>query len=226
MTISETQMRVISGQRIATDTTWDAYMELYAAQFCEWVEGDVYKMSPVSLQHTRLSRYIANLLESYFELKPIGQVVEAPFVMRVPDKNIAREPDIQVILNSNPHELTATAMLGPADICIEIVSTESVQRDHGEKLTDYEQAGVTEYWIIDPLRNECRFYRLGEINEKTLYVPQSIDEEGSYITPQLPGLRLSIVPLWNEKLPGPIAIVEQVRQMLTKDDDKDDDSSM
>jgi Uma2 family endonuclease len=42
-------------------------------------------------------------------------------------------------------------MDGAADIVIELVSPESVHRDYGEKLYEYEQAGVPGYWIIDPL---------------------------------------------------------------------------
>lgn len=68
--------------------------------------------------------------------------------MRVGDT--VREPDVQVILDNYPGEFTEIGMIGPADICIEIVSPESVTRDRGEKFSEYEQAGVTEYWIIDP----------------------------------------------------------------------------
>ena len=51
-------------------------------------------------------------------------------------------------------------MLGAADLCVEVVSPESVTRDCREKLTEYEQAGVREYWLIDPFRTQARFHRL------------------------------------------------------------------
>jgi hypothetical protein len=45
--------------------------------------------------------------------------------MSLPNVPAAREPDLQIILKSNPHEHSPTLMRGPADICIEIVSPES-----------------------------------------------------------------------------------------------------
>lgn len=39
---------------------------------------------------------------------------------------------------------------GPADLVVEIVSPESRLRDRGEKFAEYELAGVSEYWLLDP----------------------------------------------------------------------------
>lgn len=44
-----------------------------------------------------------------------------------------------------------------ADICIKIVSPETVTRNYGDKFVEYEKAGVQEYWIIDPNRTSCHF---------------------------------------------------------------------
>lgn len=67
------------------------------------------------------------------------------------------------------------AIIGPADICIEVVSEERIARDHGEKFAEYEKAGVREYWIVDPLRDTCRFNRL---NEAGVYIPVGPGQDG------------------------------------------------
>jgi Uma2 family endonuclease len=51
-------------------------------------------------------------------------------------------------------------MVGGPDIAVEIVSRDSRQRDYGEKKQLYAEAGVAEYWIIDPLQQRCEFHRL------------------------------------------------------------------
>ena len=82
--------------------------------------------SPAALKHNKLIYYLQQLIEAYFEIKPIGDVVSQPFVIRLPEfPNRRREPDLMVILESNPHELKDTYMDGPADICIEVISQES-----------------------------------------------------------------------------------------------------
>jgi len=212
MAINPLSERVAAGEIIATDVSLEDYLEHYAADFCEWVEGNIITMSPVYEDHDALSFYLALLLATFFELKPIGTVRHAPFVMRLaafPTRR--REPDLQAILNTNPGTLTPTYMDGPADICIEIVSPESVERDHGDKFAEYEKGGVPEYWIIDAIHRDTRFYRL---NDDGVYIRQTEDADGNYRTPNLPGLVLHVPTLWQDDLPGPIAIGELVKAML------------
>jgi Uma2 family endonuclease len=191
----------------------EEYMRRYAHDFYEWVRGELIKMAPISGRHDEVTGYLRELLRAYFALKPIGVVRQAPFVMRVDATESRREPDLQVILEANPGQLTATSMVGPADICIEVVSPESVTRDYGEKFAEYEKGGVGEYWIIDPVREEAHFYRL---NEEGIYKSVLPGEQGHYRTPALPGLRVHVPVLWQEDLPDIIAVVRSVQAMLAE----------
>lgn len=107
--------------------------------------------------------------------------------------------------------MTDTATLGPADICIEVVSPASAARDYGDKFTEYERAGVREYWIVDPLRQRCGFNRLSEAGVYAAVLP---DQAGNYHTPLLPGLALHVPTLWQGDLPGILEIVRSVQAML------------
>jgi Uma2 family endonuclease len=201
----------LSGSIVATGVTLDEYMDKYAAEGCEWVGGIVYKMSPVRLDHDNLTAYLRTLFDTYFAYRPIGEAKGTDFVMRVEATESAREPDMQIILKDNPGTLTETGMIGAADICIEVVSPESEERDYGTKLGEYERGGVGEYWIFDRIRQGAQFYRL---NEAGTYIAQSVDERGIYRTPKLPGFELHVPTLWQEQLPTPPTIVEAVKKML------------
>lgn len=189
------------------------YMERYAANFYEWVNGELIDLSPVARIHNKITRYCVHLLEAYFHFNPIGTYEDAPFVMRVDETDSRREPDLQVILNDNPGMLTDSAMIGAADICIEVVSEESVERDYKVKLTEYEKAGVREYWLFDPLRQTTRFLRL---NDQKVYEEVQLDENGNYQTPLLPGLILHVPTLWQDPLPTNVEVVDAVRAMLAR----------
>ncbi len=207
-----TVVAAVSGKIVATGISYEEYLARYAANFCEWVGGTVVQMTPISGRHDELTYYLRTLFESYLALRPIGTVRSQPFVMRISDAELAREPDIQVILKTNSGDLTDTAMIGPADICLEVVSTESTGRDYGEKFAEYERVGVREYWIIDPLREECRFHRLDEDGHYRLY---SVDAQGNYRTPLLPDLAVHVPTLWERNLPHPGATFQTVQAMLS-----------
>lgn len=202
-----------AGAVIAADVSAEDYLAQYAGTFHEWVRGIVIKMSPASLQHDALTNYLRYLLDIYFELNPLGRAVSAPFVMRLEATRSFREPDVQVILNDNPGRLTDTAMQGPADICIEVVSPESASRDYGDKFVEYETAGVREYWLIDPLRREARFYRR---QDNDLYASVLLDASGYYQTPLLPRLRLDVPSLWQPQLPTRMETVQVVQAMFAE----------
>lgn len=196
---------------IATGVSVEDYMRLYAETHHEWVEGVVVKMSPVTLQHDALTIYLRQWLNAYFALNPMGRVAGEPFVMQMDAVGRSREPDLQVILNDNPGQLTHTVMIGPADICIEVVSPESVARDYGDKFTEYEKAGVREYWIIDPLRQRCDFNRRGDAG---LFAEIEPDDTDHYRTPLLPKLALHVPTLWQATLPDFFAIGQAVQAMF------------
>lgn len=199
-----------TGEIVAVDVSPDDYMKNYAAHHYEWVQGVVIKMSPVSDEHDEITGFLYLLLRAYLEQKLVkGKVKREPFVMKVEKTNSKREPDLQIILGDNLNNLKDTFMDGPADICIEVVSSESTSRDHGEKLKEYEGGGVKEYWIIDPIRDECRFYQLvGDV-----YKPVKFDD--TYQTPILPKFNLTVSILWKKtELPEFSEIGAMVKQMV------------
>jgi Uma2 family endonuclease len=206
--IAEASAELDAPQILATHVSLADYLEHYAERGCEWVEGTVYKMAPIGLRHENIRDYLRDVFRTYFVFKPVGIILGEPFVMRL---QFGREPDLMIVLKDNPIQPTETSLNGPANICIEIVSPGTVAVDHGDKFREYEQGGVPEYWILDPIRNETRFYR---VNEKGIYIRHAEDEHGDYRTPQLPGFVLHVATLWQDVLPNIVEIVEAVRMML------------
>lgn len=127
----------------------------------EWVAGEGIQYMPASNAHQRIVNLFIALLSFFVDAKQLGKVFSGPFTMRVSPEGNGREPDVFVVLNSNAGEETEKAFIGAADIVIEVVSTDSAQRDRLEKFDEYEAAGVKEYWVIDPRpnRNRADFYQ-------------------------------------------------------------------
>lgn len=96
----------------------------------------------------------------------------------------------------------------PADLVVEIISQESIERDRGTKFVEYEAAGIPEYWLIDPLRNWAEFYQL---DENGCYIPAFAGRQGIYESPMLPGFCLRVDWLWQMPLPPVLDVLREMR---------------
>jgi Uma2 family endonuclease len=76
---------------------------------------------------------------------------------------VAGSQRMTFVAKANASRLTEKRLEGPADLVIEVVSDDSVERDYDEKFIEYQDCGVQEYWIVDPRprRNRALFYTTG-----------------------------------------------------------------
>jgi Uma2 family endonuclease len=87
-----------------------------------------------------------------------GTVLFAPLRLQVrPGKY--REPDFLLLLGANDRRRENRFWKG-ADLALEVVSTEKPSRDLVDKRADYAEAGVPEYWIVDPETESIFILRL------------------------------------------------------------------
>lgn len=78
-----------------------------------------------------------------------GKVHFAALRLRVRDDKF-REPDILLVRDASDPRRQNRFWLG-ADLVVEVVSEDDPERDTVEKVNDYAEAGVPEYWIVNPL---------------------------------------------------------------------------
>ncbi|MEI6777921.1 MAG: Uma2 family endonuclease [Chloroflexales bacterium] len=77
-----------------------------------------------------------------------GKVRFAPLRLQIrPGKQ--REPDILLVRDAHDPRRQNRFWLG-ADLVVEVVSSDNPERDTVEKVTDYAEAGIPEYWIVNP----------------------------------------------------------------------------
>jgi len=85
-------------------------------------------------------------------------------------------------------------------LAIEIVSPDSVERDYVKKHSQYEAAGVQEYWIIDPLAEKVTLLRL----DSTAKYREVRPVKGRLCSQVVKGFWLKIDWLWQHPLPDEI----------------------
>ena len=173
----------------------------------EWVDGEIFMMSPASDQHQDLVEFLIVILRFFNETHQAGWLRVAPFVMRTSVHPSGREPDILFVTQERAHLVQPTFLDGAADLIVEVVSPESVGRDRGEKFVEYEAAGVREYWLIDPLRQQAEFYQLGSDGR---YRPGPIDTGGVYRSVVLDTFWLRTTWLWQRPLPPVLNVLKEL----------------
>jgi Uma2 family endonuclease len=187
--------------------TFEEFLEWYDEERrAEWVDGEVILMSPNSLEHQDVAGFLAALLRHFAEANNLGLVLTPPFLMKLAVRPSGREPDVLFIARERLADLKNVYLDGPADLVIEVISPESRTRDRRDKYQEYEQAGVREYWLLDPSRNQADFYQL---RPDGVYDTIPFGDDGIFRSQVLQGLWLKVDWLWQEPLPSLMSVLKE-----------------
>lgn len=201
------QAEVIRAEGIA----FHDYLLQFSGQRTEWVAGTVIEHMPNNRQHQLILLFLARLLADFLDLRPLGVVYPAGYPMYIRDDQPAREPDFLVVLAEHTDRIKETHLAGIADVVFEIVSPGSTLRDRGIKFAEYEQLGIPEYWLIDPLRSDVGLYVLDEDGHYQRMQPNAQNKLNSSI---LIGFAIEPDIFLREPLPDKQGIERLLKDML------------
>lgn len=138
-------------------TTDDIYA-LPEGQRAELIDGRIYDMAPPNRTHQKLVHQLSRVIGNYITNNHGScEVYPAPFAVFLnEDDKTYVEPDISIICDKS--KLTDKGCNGAPDFIIEIVSPGSRKMDYSTKNTLYSDAGVREYWIVDPDKERTTIY--------------------------------------------------------------------
>ena len=135
--------------------TYADYLTWQFDEMVEIIKGKIFKMSPApSTKHQDISVNLTRELSVFLKKKPC-KLFAAPFDVRflknIEDKTITTvtQPDLCVICD--PAKIDERGCVGAPDFIIEILSPATKSKDIHEKFDLYQEFGVSEYWIVDPL---------------------------------------------------------------------------
>lgn len=140
----------VAARPLAEHSDWseDEYLAYDGNRLVEFLEGTVEVLPMPSFAHQLILQRLFRLLDDWVLAHELGTVVVAPFPVRVFAKRY-REPDI-ALLGHRHLEQEPDRYLQGAELAIEIVSPDDPKRDYEDKRLDYAEAGIPEYWIVDP----------------------------------------------------------------------------
>ena len=130
--------------------TLEQYEALPEDKRVEVFDDVVYDMVSPSQEHQIISMELSTMLNTYIKTKKGScRVFHAPFDVKLSDQPLTIvQPDLMIICDKN--KLDGKRCNGAPDFIIEIVSPSNPADDYIRKLYYYKNAGVREYWIVDP----------------------------------------------------------------------------
>lgn len=142
------------------DYTAEDYYNMPEDIRAELIEGQITYMASPSMFHQAILNELSYAITDYIKSKGGKcRVFPAPFAVQLrKDKDTVVEPDIVVICDLD--KLNSRGCLGAPDWIIEIASPSNPGHDYITKLAIYNEAGVREYWIVDPQSNYIHVYNL------------------------------------------------------------------
>ena len=185
------------------------YADYILWKFQERVElfkGRIFPMAAPSVAHQRVSGILFFTIQSYLKKKNRNcDVFSAPFDVRLPlpperatDHKVDTvvQPDLCVVCDEN--KLDKRGCVGAPDLVVEILSEGNSSREMKAKFELYQNAGVSEYWIIDPEHKLAFIYFLDQNTQK--YIPTlALTSDDAIESNVLEGLSVNLNELFYRK---------------------------
>jgi len=137
----------------------DAYLVLtdHRNRLIEFTDGFLEALPMPTDKHQSVLQFLFLAFFGYVGARG-GKVHFAPLRLRVRPSKF-REPDLVLLISAGDPRRQNRFWLG-ADLALEVVSEEKPERDLIDKRGDYAEAGVPEYWIVNPQTDTITVLRL------------------------------------------------------------------
>jgi Uma2 family endonuclease len=130
--------------------TEEQYFKLtdHSRRLLEFTDGAIEVLPMPTDRHQVISQFLLFALLAIVE--PLGgKVLYAPLRLQIREGRF-REPDLLLVRDANDPRRQNRFWLG-ADLVVEIVSPDDPERDLIVKRGEYAEAGIPEYWIVNPM---------------------------------------------------------------------------
>ena len=179
--------------------TYGDYLKWQFLDRVELFKGLVVKMSPApNMKHQRILSNLNTDIAIYFRNNKTNCLVfPAPFDVRLPlppkkarsqKVDTVVQPDITVVCDLS--KLDKQGCKEAPDLVVEILSPGNSKKEMSDKFELYQNAGIPEYWLVDPERETVVIYQLGE--DQQYFTRQPFTSGDTLTSPLLKGLKIEL----------------------------------
>lgn len=157
------------GMKGQGEYTIEDYFSLPEEKRAELIDGVFYDMASPSVIHQLIAGQIFVQLNVFLRKKKASCVpCIAPVDVQLDcDDRTMVQPDVLVVCDRE--KIRKSGIFGAPDFVAEILSKTTRRKDMVVKLAKYAQAGVREYWLIDPDKQNVLVYDLKNMEFPSIY---------------------------------------------------------
>lgn len=165
----EVREEAVYGGHTQGSYTVDDYRALPDDQRVELIDGYFFEMLAPTVLHQRIGgevyRQIANfIMDKGGDCQPLIAPVDIQLDC---DEKTMVQPDVAIICHGD--KTHRWGIYGAPDFVLEVISPSTKKKDYTKKLFKYMNAGVREYWIVDPYKKVVIVYEFEKEECPTIY---------------------------------------------------------
>ena len=149
--------------------TLEDYYALWNRRRLELIDGVFYDMEAPTASHQLVILEIGlqfSLYEKRTGNKNVIFMAPMDVQLNCDNRNMV-QPDLFVVCDRG--KVQRCVVYGAPDLVVEILSASSRRKDMSIKLSKYSEAGVREYWLVDPDKKRVLVYPLEQVELPVVY---------------------------------------------------------
>ena len=170
--------------------------ELKEGERYEIINGEAYAMAAPNTEHQAMLMELSKQFAVFLTGKPC-KVFPAPFDVRLfyeedESDDTVVQPDISIICDKK--KLGIEGCHGAPDLVVEILSPSNSAIEMLVKFNTYKEAGVREYWVLNPKKKDLSVYLFNGEN----VISRTYKEKEQVPVSILEGLTIDLAPVFTE----------------------------
>ena len=166
---SETDAEVKPKEKKQGEYTIEDYYKIPDERRVELIKGVIYDMSAPTIAHQMIGGKIHTILANYISQnkgKCIPMYAPTDIQINCDDKTMV-QPDVFVLCDREKFKWGR--VYGAPDFIVEVLSPSTKKKDMYTKLALYFEAGVREYWMVDPIKKRVFVYEYEKDDVAVMY---------------------------------------------------------
>ncbi len=177
---------------VLPNRTYDDFTALPEGTLAQLIDGDIIVSPAPNVKHQLVISRLSTLFANFVDERRLGVVFGSPLDVRL-TLNRVFQPDIVFVARERLAILGEQEVEGAPDLVVEVLSLSTGTYDLTKKRSAYEEAGVREYWIVDP---DGESVEVLELEEGTYQSSARVQDGGPIGSTLLPGFEIDSAALF------------------------------